>query len=607
MNPNVFSLRLAMLFLALLTGLAGCSSHPSPEEARLALATTPAPQGDGQPSEWWLARHQEKLAQRSPETELVLIGDSITHGWEDPGQAVWAAHFSGIRTLNLGFSADRTEHVLWRLEHGEVEGLDPDLVVMMIGTNNTGHRMDPPEVIAAGVRQILEELATRLPDTPVLLLAIFPRGESPDDPMRLNNDETNRLLAELAAEAGVEYADFNAAFLTEGGVLETDVMPDLLHPNETGYGIWARQLEPWFGKFLGWPGVQRSEPFWFGADLSYVNEMEDCGAVYRENGEPRDPFALFAGRGANLVRVRLWNDAEWTGYSDLPDVKKTIRRAREQGMQLLLDFHYSDEWADGEKQIIPKAWAGIETTEELAQALYNFTLSTLMELHGEELLPEMVQVGNETNPELMRGPEDGKDPIDWERNAALLNAGIRAVRDVEAKTGQTIEVMLHIAQPENVLPWFEAAWAAGVRDFDQVGVSYYRRWSSEDFDGLSAVLAETKKRYPETEVIVVETSYPWTLEWADEAPNLLTENTLIEGYPATVEGQSRYLADLTQLVIDAGGSGIVYWEPAWVSTECSTRWGKGSHWENATFFDFNNGNEVLPSIDFMRGAYRFPD
>jgi arabinogalactan endo-1,4-beta-galactosidase len=186
-----------------------------------------------------------------------------------------------------------------------------------------------------------------------------------------------------------------------------------------------------------------------------------------------------------------------------------------------------------------------------------------------------------------------------------LNAGIRAVRAAARQAGKPIRVMLHIAQPENVLPWFEAAWDAGVRDFDQVGVSYYRRWSSEGFEGLAATLKEVKRRYPDSEVILVETAYPWTLEYADEAPNLLTENTLMDGYPATIEGQTAYLQDLTQLVIDAGGSGIVYWEPAWISTACSTRWGRGSHWENATFFDFRNGNELLPSIEFMRKEYDF--
>lgn len=349
------------------------------------------------------------------------------------------------------------------------------------------------------------------------------------------------------------------------------------------------------------------ETFYFGADLSYVNEMEDCGAVYREQGKAKDPFELFAERGANLVRVRLWNDAQWTDYSDLDDVRKTVRRARAAGMQVLLDFHYSDEWADGDKQIIPAAWAGIGSSEELAQALHRFTLETLLALDADGLFPEHVQVGNETNPELMRGPEDGKDPIDWERNALLLNAGIRAVREASAQAGKPVNVMLHIAQPENVLPWFAAAWEAGVRDFDQVGISYYRRWSSEDLGGLARTLRETVETYPHAEVIVVETSYPWTLEGADEAANLLGGDTLIEAYPATVAGQSAYLRDLTQLVMDAGGHGVVYWEPAWVSTECSTRWGKGSHWENATFFDFRNGNEVLPSIDFMSREYRSAD
>jgi arabinogalactan endo-1,4-beta-galactosidase len=214
-----------------------------------------------------------------------------------------------------------------------------------------------------------------------------------------------------------------------------------------------------------------------------------------------------------------------------------------------------------------------------------------------------MSVGNETNPEIMRGADDGKDPIDWARNAALFNAGIRAVRDASGETGIDIEVMLHIAQPENVMPWFDAAWEAGVQDFDQVGISYYRRWSSEDFDGLSRTIEAVHSRWPAAEIILVETAYPFTLERADEAPNLLTENTLIEGYPASVDGQTDYLVDLTQLVVDAGGSGIVYWEPAWVTTECSTRWGKGSHWENATFFDFENGNEVLPSIDYMSREY----
>ncbi len=221
---------------------------------------------------------------------------------------------------------------------------------------------------------------------------------------------------------------------------------------------------------------ERARPFYLGADLSFANEMEDCGVQYRDGGKVEDVFSIFRAHGATLVRVRLWNDARWTRYSDLSDVKKTVRRARAQGMQVLLDLHYSDDWADGDKQHIPKAWADIAGTDDLARTLYNFTYDTLMALDREGLMPELVQVGNETNPELMssRVWDKQKDRIDWTRNAALFNAGIRAVHDAGARSKIQPRVMLHIAQPENVEPWFAAADRAGVRGFDLIGISYYR-------------------------------------------------------------------------------------------------------------------------------------
>lgn len=248
---NLFATRLMILALVFLAGAA--SAELAPRQAKspslLDLATTPAPLEESWTVDWWIPRHKEKLAARHPGVELLMIGDSITHAWEESGKTVWERHFGNIDTLNLGFSGDRTENVLWRLEQGEVEGLGPKLAVLMIGTNNTGHRMDPPEVIAAGVRNILDELQSRLPETRLLLLAIFPRGETPDDPLRINNRDANRLLAKMAGETGVEFADFNPAFLTEFGVLQREIMPDLLHPNENGYEIWAQQLEPWIAKY----------------------------------------------------------------------------------------------------------------------------------------------------------------------------------------------------------------------------------------------------------------------------------------------------------------------------------------------------------------------
>lgn len=339
-------------------------------------------------------------------------------------------------------------------------------------------------------------------------------------------------------------------------------------------------------------------PLYLGADLSYVNEMEDCGAVYRKAGRRADPFALLKAAGGNVVRVRIWNDAKWTRYSGLADVRRTIARAKAQKLQVLLDFHYSDDWADGDKQHPPAAWAGLDTAAQ-AKALYDYTRGVLGALDRDGLMPELVQVGNETNPELMAGE---KKAIDWARNAVLFNAGIRAVRDSGRAGRLAPRVMLHIAQPENVEPWFEAAARAGINDYDLIGISYYRKWSTRSLAQLGETIARVRARFGK-DPLVVETAYPFTNEGADSAPNLLGPDTLIPGYPATPKGQRRYLVDLTQLVVDSGGVGVVYWEPAWVSTACTTRWGTGSNWENAAWFSLRD-HEALPAFDFLGRKYR---
>jgi arabinogalactan endo-1,4-beta-galactosidase len=338
---------------------------------------------------------------------------------------------------------------------------------------------------------------------------------------------------------------------------------------------------------------------YLGGDLSYVNEREDCGAIYRLNGKPIDPFALLKKRGGNIVRVRIWVNPTWTKYSNYADVLKTIRRAHAAGLQVLLDFHYSDDWADGGKQIAPAAWAKLSTDDQV-KALHDYTLDTLRKLDAELQMPEMVQIGNETNPELLGGKIPGP-PIDWERNARLLNAGIEAVQEAGRTGSIAPRIMLHIAQPENVLPWFDAATRAGVKGYDLIGISYYKKWSKWDLAQLKQTISEAKARYGK-DVIVVETGYPFTLEGADTAKNLLGEDALIPGYPPTPEGQREFMVDLTQLTLDAGGIGVVYWEPYWVSTRCGTRWGKGSDWENATWFDYKN-HDALPVFEWLHHKY----
>lgn len=345
-------------------------------------------------------------------------------------------------------------------------------------------------------------------------------------------------------------------------------------------------------------------PYYFGVDLSYVNEMEDCGAVYRVDGEPRDPYEIFHDAGANLVRLRLWHTPDWTEYSTLDDVTRAIERAKAVGMAVLLDFHYSDTWADPGKQIIPAAWEGLDD-EALGEALYQYTYDTLMQLDGLGLMPDIVQVGNEINSEILRAEGTSGTPINWERNAALINQGIRAVRDAGEAASSAPQVMLHIAQPENVEGWLRSAVRNNVTDFDIIGVSYYPGWSDHTIRTIDNVVGRLRDLF-EKDVMIVETSYPWTLRGVNEsAGNILGEDFLDPAYPATPEGQRQFMIDLNQAVIDGGGIGVVYWEPAWVSTPCETLWGTGSHWENATVFDFTDGNNLHVGIEYLAHPYVF--
>ena len=328
--------------------------------------------------------------------------------------------------------------------------------------------------------------------------------------------------------------------------------------------------------------------FYYGADLSYVNEMEDCGAVYKDaSGTAKDPYKIFSEAGTNLVRVRLWHNPTWTEYSNYNDVKKTIARAKAEGMHVLLDFHYSDTWADPGAQLIPALWKDqMDDKEALGKLLYDYTYQTLKDLSDADLLPEIVQVGNETNAMILQ-EEELVWPINWERNAYLLNQGIQAVRKISKDTGKKIEVMLHIAQPENGLWWFEQATENGVTDYDWIGLSYYPIWSDYKLHNVASPFKTLIDTY-QKRLMIVETAYPFTLDNNDTANNILGDDALIDGYPATQQGQLDYMNKLAEVVKSAGGEGLVYWEPAWVSTKCNTLWGQGSHWDNATFFDFNN-------------------
>lgn len=332
-----------------------------------------------------------------------------------------------------------------------------------------------------------------------------------------------------------------------------------------------------------------NESFYRGADLSYVNEMLDCGAIYyNEAGNAENPYTIFSKAGTDLVRVRLWHTPDWTNYSNYEDVKKTIANAKKEGMQVLLDFHYSDDWADPGKQKVPAAWLSVvNNTSVLGDSLYNYTYKILNDLNNANLLPEFVQVGNEINSEILQDPSKSYNTINWTRNSALINRGIKAVRDASVKFDKKIHVLLHIAQPENALWWFDQASKNGISDYDFIGLSYYPVWSTYKLNNLSSAITTLVNNHKKR-LMVVETAYPFTLVNKDAANNILGNDALITGYPATEKGQYDYLKALEKAILAAGGEGLIYWEPAWVSTSCRTQWAQGSHWDNATLFNHNN-------------------
>ncbi len=237
-RPAAALLAAGLLLLAFRTdGAAQDKAKPKENDA-----VKPVPRDGG-----WMKRH-EAFVERAKKgnVDVLFVGDSITQGWEGAGKKVWAERFASWKPMNLGIGGDRTQHVLWRITTGkELEGIDPKVVVMMIGTNNFG--TNTPEQIADGVKAILDEFHKQKPKAKVLLLGVFPRsGKKPADPMVAAKDElhaktpaVNKLLAKFDDGKSVKYLDIGEKFLDDKGGLPKSTMPDFLHLSEKGYTIWA--------------------------------------------------------------------------------------------------------------------------------------------------------------------------------------------------------------------------------------------------------------------------------------------------------------------------------------------------------------------------------
>src|SRR5687768_12561807 len=229
------ALLLALVPVLALPATANTAIEPAPREAS------------------WVKRHEGfvEIAKQGG-VDVLFLGDSITDAWRRPapgGKAIWDQHFAPLRAANFGISGDRTQHLLWRLQNGELDGIKPKAVVVMIGRNKTGFERDgttvrnTPAETAAGVSAIVKTLRTKLPQTKLLLLAIFPRGEKPDHPQRKQIAEINAAIAKLADGRNVRFLDIGDKFLAADGTLPKEIMPDFLHPVEKGYEIWAAAIK----------------------------------------------------------------------------------------------------------------------------------------------------------------------------------------------------------------------------------------------------------------------------------------------------------------------------------------------------------------------------
>ncbi len=329
-------------------------------------------------------------------------------------------------------------------------------------------------------------------------------------------------------------------------------------------------------------------PFICGADLSSVQQIEDAGGIYRDaNGSPVDVVVLLRDQGVNTVRLRLWH-APPDGYNDLAHTLTMAARIKEAGLNFLLDFHYSDTWADPSQQTKPAHWENLPFPA-LTDAVYRYTSEVLNALNEQDTPPDMVQIGNEITSGLLweDGHVDGEN--NWSQLVALLQAGARAVRE----SAPSAQIMLHIDSGANqpVTEWFFDHISDQV-DFDIIGLSYYPWWQGTLAE-LASNLAFVAERYGKP-IILTEVAYPWTLEWSDNMHNPVGESRqLHDGYPATPAGQRDFLLQLTRLLAATPnelGSGFFYWEPAAISAPELE-----SFWENVTQFDFEG--HALPSLD----------
>ncbi len=348
-----------------------------------------------------------------------------------------------------------------------------------------------------------------------------------------------------------------------------------------------------------------SQDFLTGADLSYSSEILRNGGIYYDHdGVEVNPYSYFASRGSKIVRLRLWhtpsNNNDICGNpitsGSLEDVLEVAQKVKSLNMQLMLSIHYSDYFADPGKQKMPKAWEG--TSESvLLDSIQNYTRAVLDRMKMQNTIPDIVSIGNETTWGFIDNTST-TDGFDWNIDGHKYNIALTTIDEFNNTNDTQIKKAVHFT--ESSVTWATQIFQSnGVHNFDIIGISYYPFFSpSVDISSIGEIVHELKSEY-EKEVMIFETGFAWTNGFSDDYSNFINNNGNVVTFPMSENGQRDFLLALAETVDNNGGSGVIYWEPAWISSSLCDMWGQGSSYENVAMYNIEN-NRPLASFDFFK-------
>lgn len=317
-------------------------------------------------------------------------------------------------------------------------------------------------------------------------------------------------------------------------------------------------------------------------DLSFLPQIRLSDFVCKNlDGETEDMLITLKNQGVNTIRLRIWNNPS-DGHSGFEEVKNLAQEIKNKGLKVWITVHYSDSWADPAKQTKPEAWSSANY-EELKNEVYNYTKTIVTQIN-----PDYIQIGNEINSGFL-WPEG--NITNKQNMIGLLASGIKAVRD----NSQQTKIMLHYAGYENANAFYSDLSSL---DYDIIALSYYPFWHGKnlmDFQSKLNILGTTYNK----DIVIAETSYPFTFEWNDFTNNIIgSQDQILSEFPATAVGQKAYLNKIKEIMLATNkGIGFSYWGGEWIAFKGNTAT-NGSSYENQALWDFNN--QALPVITVFK-------